>query len=255
MRDAFVDAMNDDIITVRNLVKTFGDFRAVDGITFSVQRGQIYGFLGANGAGKTTTIRMLCGLLKATSGEASVADVDIIKRPEAIKRRIGYMSQKFSLYEDLTVRENLRFYCGIYCMKRIDSQKRIAEVSERLAISKFENSAVRDLPVGWRQRLALASAILHQPELLCLDEPTSGVDPLARRAFWRLIYDLAAEGTTILVTTHYMDEAEACQRIAIMHSGKIIAEGTVRELKASQKAKSFEEVFLARVKSAMGSES
>jgi ABC-2 type transport system ATP-binding protein len=247
--------MNNDIITVHNLVKAFGGFRAVDSISFSIQRGQIYGFLGANGAGKTTTIRILCGLLAATSGEASVAGVDIVKRPEAVKRRIGYMSQKFSLYEDLTVRENLKFYCGVYCLRSADIKKRMSEVSERLGIDKFVDSLVHDLPVGWRQRLALASAILHEPEILFLDEPTSGVDPLARRAFWRLIYDLAADGTTIIVTTHYMDEAEACQRIAIMHNGKIIAEGTIHELKTSQNAKTLEEVFLSRVRSAMESES
>ena len=246
--------MNNAIITVKNLVKTFGEFRAVDAISFSIPRGQIYGFLGANGAGKTTTIRMLCGLLVATSGEASVAGVDIIKRPEAVKRRIGYMSQKFSLYEDLTVRENLKFYCGVYCLRGADTRKRMSDVSEKLGIDKFADSLVHDLPAGWRQRLALASALLHQPEILFLDEPTSGVDPLARRAFWRLIYDLAADGITILVTTHYMDEAESCQRIAIMHTGKIIAEGSVRELKTSQNAQTLEEVFLSKVKSAMESE-
>jgi ABC-2 type transport system ATP-binding protein len=245
--------MNNDIITVNNLVKAFGDFRAVDGISFSIQRGQIYGFLGANGAGKTTTIRILCGLLAPTSGQVSVAGVDIIKQSEAVKRSIGYMSQRFSLYEDLTVRENLKFYCGVYCLRSANVKKRMSEVSERLGIAKFADSLVRDLPVGWRQRLALASAILHQPEILFLDEPTSGVDPLARRAFWRLIYDLAAEGTTIIVTTHYMDEAEACQRIAIMHNGKIIAEGTIHELKTSRNAETLEEVFLAQVKSAMES--
>jgi ABC-2 type transport system ATP-binding protein len=246
--------MNSNIITVNNLLKAFGSFRAVDEISFSIPRGQIYGFLGANGAGKTTTIRMLCGLLSPTSGEASVAGIDIIKRPEAVKRRIGYMSQKFSLYEDLTVRENLKFYCGVYCLKIADTMKRMSEVGERLGIAKFEDALVRDLPIGWRQRLALASAILHQPEILFLDEPTSGVDPLARRAFWRLIYDLASDGTTIIVTTHYMDEAESCQRIAIMHTGKIIAEGTIRELKASQKVQTLEEVFLSKVRYAMESE-
>jgi len=245
--------MNDSIITVQHLVKSFGVFRAVNDITFSVQRGQIYGFIGANGAGKTTTIRILCGLLKATSGQAVVAGNDIIRFPEAVKPRIGYMSQKFSLYEDLTVRENLQFYSGVYRLKNPDSRRQIERVIQELQIAEFTHSLVHDIPVGWKQRLALACAILHRPEILFLDEPTSGVDPVARRAFWRLIYDLASEGTTVIVTTHYMDEAEACQRIAIMHDGKIIAQGTTDELKKSENAQTMQQAFLSRVKSAMES--
>lgn len=243
--------LNNEIVTVENLVKRFGAFAAVDGISLSVQRGQIYGFLGANGAGKTTTIRILCGLLKATSGQATVAGIDIIKDPEAVKPRIGYMSQKFSLYEDLTVRENLEFYGGVYRLGNSTFKQRFGEVTERLHISDIADSLVVDLPAGWKQRLALACSILHQPEILFLDEPTSGVDPLARRAFWRLIYDLASDGTSVIVTTHYMDEAEACERIAIMHAGKIIAEGTIDELKRAENADSVQQVFISRVKSAM----
>ncbi|KPL06739.1 ABC transporter ATP-binding protein [bacterium SM23_57] len=243
--------LNNDIVTVENLVKRFGTFAAVDGISLSVQRGQIYGFLGANGAGKTTTIRILCGLLKATSGQAIVAGIDIIKDPEAVKPRIGYMSQKFSLYEDLTVRENLEFYGGVYRLGNSVFKQQFSDVTKRLSISDIIDSLVIDLPAGWKQRLALACSILHQPEILFLDEPTSGVDPLARRAFWRLIYDLASDGTSVIVTTHYMDEAEACERIAIMHAGKIIAEGTIDELKSAENADSVQQVFISRVKSAM----
>jgi len=242
--------MNDSIITVQHLVKSFGAFRAVDDISFSVPRGEIFGFIGANGAGKTTTIRILCGLLKATAGQAVVAGIDIIKFPEAVKPRIGYMSQKFSLYEDLTVRENLQFYSGIYRLKKPDSRRQIERVTERVGIVEIMDSLIHDIPVGWKQRLALACAILHRPGILFLDEPTSGVDPIARRSFWRLIYDLASEGTTIIVTTHYMDEAEACQRIAIMHDGQIIAQGTTHELKKSKNAQTLQQAFLSRVKSA-----
>ena len=243
--------MNNNTITVKNLTKKFGTFTAVDDITFSVQRGQIYGFLGANGAGKTTTIRMLCGLLKATSGAAQVAGIDIIKSPETVKPQIGYMSQRFSLYEDLTVHENMEFYGGIYQITGKTLTDRIDEVSEQLQVAQFRNTLVQDIPIGWRQRLALASSILHQPEILFLDEPTSGVDPVARREFWRLIYSLASQGTTIMVTTHYMDEAEACERIAIMHAGALIAEGTISDLKAQENAETVEQVFLSRVTSAI----
>jgi ABC-2 type transport system ATP-binding protein len=243
--------VTENIIIVDNLVKTFGTFTAVDGVSFSVRRGQIYGFLGANGAGKTTTIRMLCGLLKATSGRAEVAGVDILRNPEAVKPKIGYMSQKFSLYEDLTIRQNLEFYAGVYRLGNSTLKQRITDVSEKLEVAQFANSPVRDLPGGWKQRLALACAILHSPEILFLDEPTSGVDPLSRRAFWRLIYDVASDGTTVMVTTHYLDEAEVCQRLAIMHAGKIVAEGTVPELKDSENAESVEQVFMSRVKTAM----
>ncbi len=243
--------MNENIITVNNLVKKFGTFTAVDGITFSVKRGQIYGFLGANGAGKTTTIRMLIGLLKATSGEARVAGVDINESPEAVKPKIGYMSQRFSLYQDLTVHENMEFYGGIYRLSGKELSHRIDQISEQLQITQFRNTLVQDIPLGWKQRLALASSLLHRPQILFLDEPTSGVDPVARRAFWRLIYDLASEGTTVMVTTHYMDEAEACERIAIMHEGVLVAEGAVTDLKAQDNADTVEQVFLSRVTFAM----
>jgi len=241
--------MPDPIVIVENLVKEFDSFRAVDGVSFTVERGQIFGFLGANGAGKTTAIRILCGLLKATAGRAEVAGVDVVKNPEAVKSKIGYMSQKFSLYEDLLVKENLEFYGGIYRLKKAVLKQRINEISERLDIKHFFNSIVHDLPIGWKQRLALASAILHQPEVLFLDEPTSGVDPLTRRGFWKLIYDLAAQRTSVIVTTHYMDEAEVCERIAIIHLGKIVALGSVAELKASDHAETLEQVFMSRVQS------
>jgi ABC-2 type transport system ATP-binding protein len=237
------------IVIVENLVKEFDSFRAVDTVNFTVERGQIFGFLGANGAGKTTTIRILCGLLTATSGRAMVAGVDVVNNPEAVKTKIGYMSQRFSLYEDLLVKENLEFYGGVYRLKKAILKQRIDEISKRLDITPFFNSIVHDLPIGWKQRLALASAILHQPEVLFLDEPTSGVDPLTRRGFWKLIYDLAAQGTSVIVTTHYMDEAEVCERIAIMHLGKIVALGTVAELKSADHAETLEQVFMSRVQS------
>jgi ABC-2 type transport system ATP-binding protein len=243
--------MANNIITVNNLIKKFGTFAAVDDITFSVKRGQIYGFLGANGAGKTTTIRILTGLLRATSGEAEVAGVDIIKSPEAVKPKIGYMSQRFSLYQDLTIQENMEFYGGVYRLSGKELSHRIDQISEQLQITQFRNTLVQDIPLGWKQRLALASSILHRPQILFLDEPTSGVDPVARRAFWRLIYDLASEGTTVMVTTHYMDEAEACERIAIMHEGVLVAEGAVGDLKAQDNTDTIEQVFLSRVTSAM----
>ncbi len=218
-------------IVVRDLTRRFGQFVAVDHVSFEVREGEIFGFLGCNGAGKSTTIRMLCGLLRPTSGSAVVGGVDVARDPEGVKRRIGYMSQKFSLYELLTVGQNIRFYAGLYGL----SGERLAErrrfVLEIAGLEGRENMLARDLPGGWRQRLALGCAVLHEPPILFLDEPTGGVDPLSRRHFWRLINQLSASGVTILVTTHYLDEAEYCHRLALIHAGRLAALGTTRELK------------------------
>lgn len=222
---------NGNAVEIRELVKRFGDFVAVDHVSLTVARGEVFGFLGPNGAGKSTTIRMLCGLLGPTSGEASVGGFDIAKQPEQIKQTIGYMSQKFSLYDDLTVGENIQFFAGIYGV----AEERVAERTEyvlRMAgLEQRRNSATRELSGGWKQRLALGCAILHEPPILFLDEPTSGVDPLARRAFWDLIYQLSESGQTIFVSTHYMDEAEYCHRLALMYRGRVIALGTPAQLK------------------------
>ena len=223
--------MSDLAIDVRGLTRRFGAFVAVDNLSFSVKQGEIFGFLGANGAGKSTTIRMLCGLLKPTGGTAIVGGIDVSNDPEGVKRRIGYMSQKFSLYELLTVDQNIRFFGGIYGLSndRLESRRRF--VLEMAGLQGRENTLTRDLPGGWRQRLALGCAILHEPKIVFLDEPTGGVDPLSRRRFWDLIGDLSREGVTVLVTTHYLDEAEHCHRIAIIHAGKMAALGTTTELK------------------------
>ena len=220
-------------ITAENLTKKFGDFTAVDHISFKVNKGEIFGFLGANGAGKTTAMRMLCGLSSPTSGTASVAGFDVAHHPEEIKRNIGYMSQKFSLYEDLTVFENIRFYAGIYGL----SDKEIKEKSEHLLthlqLTEERNKLVQSLPLGWKQKLAFSIAIIHEPKIVFLDEPTGGVDPLTRREFWEMMYAAAQRGTTIFVTTHYMDEAEYCNRVSIMVDGRIAALGTPTELKVN----------------------
>ena len=218
-------------IVVNNLTRRFGDFVAVDRLTFDVQQGEIFGFLGSNGAGKSTTIRMLCGLLTPTSGTATVGGVDVGRDPEGVKRRIGYMSQRFSLYETLTVDQNIRFFAGIYGLDgaRLDARREF--VLEMADLRGRENTLASDLAGGWRQRLALGCAILHEPPIVFLDEPTGGVDPLSRRQFWQLITDLAKSGVTILVTTHYLDEAEHCHRIAIIHGGRLAALGSTRELK------------------------
>ena len=223
--------MSDLAIDVRGLTRRFGAFVAVDDLSFSVKPGEIFGFLGANGAGKSTTIRMLCGLLKPTSGTALVGGVDVSRDPEGVKRRIGYMSQKFSLYELLTVDQNIRFFGGIYGLsgERLESRRKF--VLEMAGLAGRENTLTRDLPGGWRQRLALGCAILHEPKIVFLDEPTGGVDPLSRRRFWDLIGQLSREGVTVLVTTHYLDEAEHCHRIVIIHAGKMAALGTTTELK------------------------
>jgi len=218
-------------ITVKNLTRRFGEFVAVNDVSFEVGEGEIFGFLGANGAGKSTTIRMLCGLLRPTSGTAIVGGVDVSRDPEAVKLRIGYMSQKFSLYEALTVDQNIRFFGGVYGLegKRYEERRRFA--LEMAGLVGRENTMTRDLAGGWRQRLALGCAILHEPPIVFLDEPTGGVDPVSRRQFWRLIDQLSQEGTTVLVTTHYLDEAEHCHRIAVMSAGKLAALGTTAELK------------------------
>ena len=216
---------------VRDLTRRFGAFVAVDHISFEVERGEIFGFLGANGAGKSTTIRMLCGLLKPTSGTALVDGVDVSRDPEQVKQRIGYMSQKFSLYELLTVDQNIRFFGALYGLTDDQIEARRKFVIEMAGLTGRENTKARDLAGGWRQRLALGCALLHEPRIVFLDEPTGGVDPISRRRFWRLIEDLSRSGVTILVTTHYLDEAEHCHRIAIINAGKLAAIGTSHELK------------------------
>jgi ABC-2 type transport system ATP-binding protein len=218
-------------VEVEDLVKKFGDFVAVDHIRFQVESGEIFGFLGPNGAGKSTTIRMLCGLLMPTSGRGRVAGFDLMEEPEKIKEAIGYMSQKFSLYDDLTVVENLRFFGGIYGLSGSFQREREEQVLERVGLRDLRDRITRTLAVGWKQRLALGCSILHEPSILFLDEPTSGVDPISRRNFWVLIQETAEKGVTIFVTTHYMDEAEYCSRLALIYQGKIIALGTPSELK------------------------
>jgi ABC-2 type transport system ATP-binding protein len=238
-------------IDVRGLTRKFGDFIAVDNLSFTVGQGEIFGFLGANGAGKSTTIRMLCGLLRATSGTAFVGGADVSRDPEAVKRRIGYMSQKFSLYELLTVEQNVRFFGGIYGLsgERYDARRRF--VIEMAGLQGRERTLARDLPGGWRQRLALGCAILHEPSIVFLDEPTGGVDPLSRRRFWDLIGGLSRQGVTVLVTTHYLDEAEHCHRIAIIHAGKLAAMGTAGELKQAFASRPIVEINASRPVDAM----
>jgi ABC-2 type transport system ATP-binding protein len=218
-------------IVVRDLTRRFGQFVAVDHVSFDVREGEIFGFLGSNGAGKSTTIRMLCGLLRPTSGSAVVGGLDVARDPEGVKRRIGYMSQKFSLYELLTVSQNIRFYAGLYGLSGGRYAERRRFVLDIAGLEGREHMLARDLPGGWRQRLALGCAILHEPPILFLDEPTGGVDPLSRRRFWRLINQLSASGVTILVTTHYLDEAEYCHRLALIHAGRLAALGTTSELR------------------------
>jgi ABC-2 type transport system ATP-binding protein len=242
-------APNAAAIEAHELTRRFGSFTAVDKISFDVAGGEVFGFLGANGAGKTTAIRILTGLLSPTSGTARVAGHDVYTESEAIKRRIGYMSQKFSLYEDLTVSENIRLYGGIYDLSRETVRERTARMLTRLGLEHAAGTQVRALPLGWRQKLAFSVALLHEPSIVFLDEPTSGVDPITRRQFWELIYEAAARGTTVFVTTHYMDEAEYCDRISIMVSGRIEALGTPAELKRKFGVDTIDELFvrLARV--------
>ena len=225
------EKIDENVIEVSHLVKAFGTFHAVDDISFSVKRGEIFGFLGANGAGKTTAMHMLTGLNQPTSGSGTVAGYDIRTQHEEIKQHIGYMSQKFSLYEDLTVSENIRLFAGIYGMKDDDIRRKTDELLERLRFTEHKHDLVGSLPLGWKQKLAFSVSIFHEPGVVFLDEPTGGVDPATRRQFWELIYDAAARGITVFVTTHYMDEAEYCDRISIMVDGKISALGTPDELK------------------------
>lgn len=237
--------MNSFAVEVEDLVRAFGDFVAVDHIQFQVEKGEIFGFLGPNGAGKSTTIRMLCGLLMPTSGKGKVAGFDIMQEPEKIKQVIGYMSQKFSLYDDLTVLENLHFFGGIYGLSGSLQREREQQALEMAGLKELRDRMTRNLAVGWKQRLALGCAILHQPSILFLDEPTSGVDPISRRSFWSLIQQMGEKGVTTFVTTHYMDEAEYCDRLALIYRGKIIALGTPTELKLKTHAQGIMEVECA----------
>lgn len=232
------------IIEVKNLVKKFGDFVANDHLTFDVAQGEIFGFLGANGAGKTTAIKQLCGLLSPTSGDARVAGYDIFTRAEKVKERIGYMSQKFSLYNDLTVWENLRFYGGIYGLHKKEIRDRADYFIDKLGLQHARNTLLRDIPLGWKQKLAFSTALLHRPGIVFMDEPTGGVDPVTRRQFWEMIYQVADEGVTIFVTTHYMDEAEYCHRLSIMVEGKIVALDTPKNLIQKYNADNMNEVFI-----------
>ena len=231
-------------ITCRNLTKRFGDFTAVDRVTFDVDRGEIFGFLGANGAGKTTAMRILCGLSHPTSGEATVAGFDVYRQREQIKASIGYMSQRFSLYENLTVVENITFFGGVYGLSRPEIKRRSDVLITTLGLTQEANVLVGSLPVGWKQKLAFSVAVFHRPQIVFLDEPTGGVDPVTRRQFWDLIYAAAAGGITIFVTTHYMDEAEYCNRISMMVDGRLEAMDTPANLKARFQAASMDEVFL-----------
>lgn len=242
------------IISARNLTKRFGHFTAVDTISFDVMRGEIFGFLGANGAGKTTAMRMLCGLLIPTSGEASVAGFDVYKHNEDIKKNIGYMSQKFSLYEDLTVKENMELYGGIYGKDRKYIKEKTASILKELHLEQEGDKLVKSLPLGWKQKLAFSVAIFHEPEIVFLDEPTGGVDPVTRREFWNLIYEAADKGITVFVTTHYMDEAEYCSRVSIMVDGKIEAMDTPAELRKQYQSASMDDVFLKLARKATRSE-
>ena len=233
----------DYIIQVKDLTKQFGSFTAVDHITFEVKRGEIFGFLGANGAGKTTAMRMLCGLSYPTSGSGTVAGFDVVKEGEKIKRHIGYMSQRFSLYDDLTVMENMELFGGIYGVKSHELKERATTLLQKLDFIEERDTMVGSLPLGWKQKLAFAVATLHRPEIVFLDEPTGGVDPITRRQFWEMIYQAASEGTTIFVTTHYMDEAEYCHRVSMMVDGQIKALDTPANLKKTFNAASMDEVF------------
>ena len=231
-------------ITAHDLTRTFGQFTAVDHITFSVRTGEVFGFLGANGAGKTTAMRMLTGLLAPSAGEATVAGFDIRRESERVKRAIGYMSQRFSLYDDLTVRENVQLFGGIYGLTRTVLAERTAAMLSRLGLEAADRARVGDLPLGWKQKLAFSVALLHEPQVVFLDEPTSGVDPITRRQFWEMIYATAHAGTTVLVTTHYMDEAEYCDRVSIMVAGRIAALDTPQELERQNGATTMDEVFV-----------
>ncbi len=233
----------DYIIETQQLTKKFGAFTAVNAVSFAVETGEIFGFLGANGAGKTTALKMLTGLLRPTSGSAVVAGYDVEKHPNDVKRRIGYMSQKFSLYEDLTITENVRLYGGIYGLSTATIREKTGRLLERLDLAPYARRLVSELPLGWRQKLAFSVAMIHEPGIVFLDEPTSGVDPLTRRQFWDMIYEAAHEGTTLMVTTHYMDEAEYCDRVSIMVDGRIEALDTPGALKRQFHATTMDDVF------------
>jgi ABC-2 type transport system ATP-binding protein len=235
--------MNEPVISTQDLTKVFGNFTAVNRITFSVEKGEIFGFLGANCAGKTTAMRMLCGLSRPTSGKGYVAGYDILKQPEEVKKHIGYMSQKFSLYEDLKVWENIRLFGGIYGMKKQAIAAKTEEILSELGFQSERQTFVKELPLGWKQKLAFSVSVFHEPRLVFLDEPTGGVDPITRRQFWELIYKAAGRGITVFATTHYMDEAEYCDRVSIMTDGKIAALDTPANLKHQFHAGNMDEVF------------
>ncbi|HNP18066.1 MAG TPA: ABC transporter ATP-binding protein [Fulvivirga sp.] len=234
----------ENVIEVEGLSKKFGDFKAVDAITFEVKRGEIFGFLGANGAGKTTAMKMLIGISTPTSGKASVADFDVYTHAEDIKKNIGYMSQKFALYDDLSVKENITFFGGIYGLSRAQIKDKTAQLIEELGLQEVANQLVGSLPLGWKQKISFSVALLHDPKIVFLDEPTGGVDPITRRQFWEMIYKTANNGTTIFVTTHYMDEAEYCDRVSIMVNGKIEALDTPERLKKQFSVTNMNDVFL-----------
>ena len=236
-------ADSNESIRAEKLTKRFGDFTAVNAISFTVSKGEIFGFLGANGAGKTTAMRMLCGLSVPTSGTASIAGYDVYKETEKIKTRIGYMSQKFSLYDDLTIEENISFFGGIYGIKPAQIKQKQEGLVEKLGLQDQINKLVRSLPLGWKQKLSFSVAVLHQPEIVFLDEPTGGVDPITRRQFWDMIYDASDSGITVFVTTHYLDEAEYCNRVSIMVDGSIAALDTPAELKKKFQTDSMDDVF------------
>ncbi|WP_416867152.1 MAG: ABC transporter ATP-binding protein [Imperialibacter sp.] len=236
--------MSSSIIEVENLTKRFGTFKAVDSISLEVKQGEIFGFLGANGAGKTTAMKMLSGLLSPTSGKAMVAGFDVFKQQNQIKKSIGYMSQRFSLYDDLTIKENIRFYGGIYGLKRKQWKEKGESLIKRLGLDEVEGKLLKDLPLGWKQKLAFSIAILHDPKIVFLDEPTGGVDPITRRQFWEMIYEAAHDGITVFVTTHYMDEAEYCDRISMMVDGRVEAYDTPEGLKKQYGVKTMNEVFI-----------
>ncbi len=242
------------VIKTDNLTKRYGDFIAADSISFEVKKGEIFGFLGANGAGKTTAMRMLCGLLTPSSGNAEIAGYDIYRETEKIKKNIGYMSQKFSLYEDLTVMENIRFFGGIYGLSDSQIKSKSNELLEQLKLTREAKKLVGSLPLGWKQKLSFSVAVLHEPKIVFLDEPTGGVDPLTRRQFWDLIYDAAQKGVTIFVTTHYMDEAEYCNRLSIMVDGKIKALDSPARLKEIYSANNMDEVFFELARGAARNE-
>jgi ABC-2 type transport system ATP-binding protein len=242
---------NQHIIEVENLVKKFGSFVANDHLNFYVKKGEIFGFLGANGAGKTTAIKILCGLWKPTSGKINVAGFDVYRETEQIKKKIGYMSQKFSLYDDMTISENFTFFGGIYGLRNSKIKERMNFFLEKLGIVEYKDRVIQSLPLGWKQKLAFSIAVMHEPAIVFLDEPTSGVDPVTRRQFWDMIYEAAHEGITVFLTTHYMDEAEYCERVSIMVDGRIEALDTPAALKKQFDCESMEEVFVRLARKAV----